>query len=73
MVNYVRSYKTDICKKSVINRETKLYSKMPGYIKEMDNYKALKKVFELFLLYHAFFSVKELVSLWFMSNLSFNF
>jgi len=27
---------------------------MPGYIKEMDNYKALKKQWKSFVLYHAF-------------------
>ena len=36
---------------------------MPGYIKEMDNYKALKKELKSFLLYHAFHSVEEFVSL----------
>jgi len=42
---------------------TKLYNKMPGYIKEMDNCKALKKELKSFLLYHAFYSVEEFVSL----------
>jgi len=45
-LDHVHSYKTDIYKKNVINMGTKLYeyNKIPGYIKEMDNYKALKKV-----------------------------
>jgi len=33
---------------------TKLYNKIPGYIKEMDNSKAFKKELKSFLLYHAF-------------------
>jgi len=37
---HVQSYKTDLCNKSVINMGTKPYSKVSGYIKEMDNYKA---------------------------------
>jgi len=37
---HVQSYKTDLYNKSVINMGTKLYSKMSGYIKEMDNYNA---------------------------------
>jgi hypothetical protein len=40
---HVHSYKTDINKKTVINMGTKLYNKIPGYIKEMDNCKAFKK------------------------------
>jgi len=60
---HVQSCKTDLSQKSVINMETKLYNKMPGYIKEMDNYKALKKELKSFLLYHAFYSVEEFVSL----------
>jgi len=33
---------------------TKLYSKMSGYIKEMDNYKAFLKELKSILLYHDF-------------------
>ena len=58
-----KSYKTDIYKKSVINMGTKFYDKMLGYIKEMDNYKAIKKELQSFLLCHAFYSVEESVSL----------
>jgi nicotinic acid phosphoribosyltransferase len=39
----VRSYNTDIYKKTVMNMGTKLYNKMPCYIQEMDNYKAFKR------------------------------
>jgi hypothetical protein len=55
------SHKTDIYKKSVINMGTKLYNKLSGYIKEMDNYKSFKKELQSFLLYHAFCSVEESV------------
>jgi hypothetical protein len=37
---------------------TELYNKIPGYIKEMDNYKAFKKV-EII----SFYGVEEFVSL----------
>jgi hypothetical protein len=40
----IQSYKTDMYKNSVINMGTKVYNKVPGYIKEIDNYKAFKKV-----------------------------
>ena len=42
---------------------TKLYNKMPGYIKEMGNYKTFKKELKSFLLYDSFYSVEEFVSL----------
>jgi hypothetical protein len=42
---------------------TKVYNKLPGYIKEIYNYKAFKKVFKLFLLLHTFYSIGEFVSL----------
>jgi hypothetical protein len=35
--------------------ETKVYSKLPGYIKEIDSYKAFKKELKLFLLLHTFY------------------
>jgi hypothetical protein len=34
------SHKTDTYKKNVIHMATKLYNKMPGYVKETDNYMA---------------------------------
>ena len=60
---HVQSYKTKVYNKSVINMGTKFYNNMPGYTKEMDNYKAFKKELKSFLLYHAFYSVEEYVSL----------
>ena len=59
----MRSYKTDIYKKSEINMGTKVYDKLPGYIKEIDSYKAFKKELKLFLLLHTFYLVEEFVSL----------
>jgi hypothetical protein len=53
----------NIYKKNVINMGTKVYNKLPGYIKEIDSYKAFKKELKLFLLLHTFYSVEEYVSL----------
>jgi hypothetical protein len=52
-LDHVHSYKTDIYKKNATNMGTKLYNKMPGYIKEMDNCKALNKV-EIISFIHCF-------------------
>jgi hypothetical protein len=60
---HILSYKTDIYKKNVINMGTKVYNKLPGYIKEIESYKAFKKELKLFLLLHTFYSVEEFVSL----------
>jgi len=37
---HIQSYKTDIYKKSVINMGTKVYNKLPDYIKGIDSYRA---------------------------------
>jgi len=60
---HIQSYKTDIYKKNVINMGTKVYNKLPGYIKDIDSYKAFKKESKLILLLHTFYSVEEFVSL----------
>jgi len=60
---HIQSYKTDIYKKSVINMWTKVHNKLPGYIKEIDSYKAFKKVLKLFLLLQTFYSMEESASL----------
>ena len=36
---------------------------MPGYIKDMDNYKAFQKQLKSILLCHAFYSMEESLSL----------
>jgi len=38
---------------------TKVYNNLPGFIKELDNY---KKELKLFLLLHTFYSVEEFVA-----------
>jgi hypothetical protein len=53
---------TDLYKGSVINMGTKLYNKLPGYIKEIDSFKTFKKELKLLLL-HSFYSVEEFVAL----------
>ena len=60
---HIQSYKTDIYKKSLISMGTKVYNKLPGFIKEIDSRKAFKKELKLFLLLHTFYSVEEFVSL----------
>jgi hypothetical protein len=42
---------------------TKLFNKLPGYIKEKGSYKTFKKELKSFLLLHIFYSVEEFVSL----------
>jgi len=62
---------------SVIIMRTKLYNKLPGYIKEIDSYKTFKKELKSLLLLHSFYSVEEFVALQLcnfissVSNLSF--
>jgi len=41
---------------------TKLYDKLPGYIKETDSYKTFKKELKSLLLLHSFHSVEESVA-----------
>jgi hypothetical protein len=54
--------KTEIYKKSVINMGTKIYNKLPRFLKEIDDYRAFRKKLKLFLLLHSFYSVEEFVS-----------
>jgi len=61
---HIQSYNTDLYMRSVINMETKLYNKLPEYIKEIDSYKTFKKELKsLLLLLHSFYSVEEFVAL----------
>jgi hypothetical protein len=60
---HIQSYNTDLYKRSVINMGTKLYNKLPGYIKEIDSYKTFKKKLKSLLLLHSFYSVEEFVAL----------
>jgi hypothetical protein len=42
---------------------TKLYNKLPGYIKEIESYKTFKKELQPFLLLHTFYPIEEFVAL----------
>jgi hypothetical protein len=60
---HVRRYKTKINKTSVITIGTKIYNKLAGFIKEIDNYNAFKEELKQFLLLlHTFYSVEGFVS-----------
>jgi len=59
---HIQPYNIKIYKKC--NKHgTKVYNKLPGYIKEIDSYKAFKKELKSFVLLHTFYSVEEFVSL----------
>jgi hypothetical protein len=53
---------TDIFKKCVNNLGTKLYNKLPNYIKNLENLKSFKKQLKIFLLQQTFYSVDEYLS-----------
>jgi hypothetical protein len=61
MDNHVQSSRTDKNEKSVISMGTKLYNKLPSYIKGLDNYRAFKREFKSFILCHAFYLVNEFI------------
>jgi hypothetical protein len=67
---HIQSHNTDLYKRSVINMGTKLYNKLPGYIKEIDSCKTFKKELKSLLLLHSFYSVKEFVALWLCNLIS---
>jgi hypothetical protein len=50
----------EVHKTNLINMGTRLYNNLPGFIKEIDDCKALKKELKLFLLHHFFYSLKNL-------------
>jgi hypothetical protein len=54
--------RTDIFKKNVINLGTKLYNKLPNYLKNLENLKPFKKQLKAFLLQQTFYSVDEYLS-----------
>jgi len=41
---------------------TKVYNNLPGFIKEIDDYKAFKKELKLFVLCRSFYSLEEFLS-----------
>ena len=59
---HVKLHNSEVYKKSVINMGTKVYNNLPGFIKDIDNYKAFKKQLKLFFLLHSFYSIEESVS-----------
>jgi hypothetical protein len=58
---HIQSYNTDFYKRSVINMGTKLYNKLPRYMKEIDSYKTFKKKLKSFFLLQSFYSVEEFI------------
>jgi len=56
---HVKLHKTEVCKNSVISMCIKVYNNLPGFMKEIDDYKAFKKELKLFLLHHSFYSFAE--------------
>ena len=54
--------RNDIFKKSVINLGTKLYNKLPNYLKNLENLKPFKKHLKAFLLQRTFYSMQEYLS-----------
>ena len=54
--------RTNILKKSVNNFGTKLYNKLPNYLKNKENLKLFKKQLKSFLLQQTFYSVDEYLS-----------
>jgi hypothetical protein len=57
-----RFCRTDIFFLSVTNFGTKLYNKLPNYIKNLENLKPFKKQLKAFLLQQNFYSVDEYLS-----------
>jgi hypothetical protein len=60
---HIQSYKADLYKRSVVNMGSKLYNKLPYYIKKTDSYKTFRKELKSVLLLHTFYSVEEFVAL----------
>jgi hypothetical protein len=54
--------RTNIFKKRVNNLGTKLYNKLPNYLKNLENSKLFKKQLKAFLLQQTFYSVNEYLS-----------
>ena len=59
---HIQACSTGLYKRRVMNMGTKLYNKLPRYIKEIDSYKSFKKELKSFLLLHSFYSVEEFVA-----------
>jgi len=53
-ISMLNCKKLEIYKKSVINLGTKVYNNLPGFIKDIDDYRAFKKELKLFHLLQTF-------------------
>jgi len=60
---HIQSYNTDLYKRSVVNMGSKVYNKLPNYLKETESYKIFRKELKSFLLQHVFYSEEEFVAL----------
>jgi hypothetical protein len=60
---HIQSYKTDLYNRSVVNMGSKLYNKLPDYMKEIESYKTFRKELKSFLPQHTFYSVGQFVAL----------
>ena len=56
---HVKMKNMETYKKSVINIGTKIYNKLPGFLKEIDDNRVFRKKLKSFLLLHSFYSVEE--------------
>ena len=56
---HVKSCNTEMGKKSVIRMGTKIYNKLPGFIKKVEKYDNFKRELKTFLHVHSFYSIEE--------------
>jgi hypothetical protein len=54
--------KTEIYRMSVINMGMKVYNKLPGFLKEIEDNRVFRKKLKLFLLLQSFYSAEEFIS-----------
>ena len=59
---HVKTQKTELYKKSVINMGTRVYNNLPKSLKEINDYKVFKTELKIFLLFQSFYSVEEFIS-----------
>jgi len=59
---HIKTQKTELYKKSIINMGTSVYNNLPKSLKEINDYKVFKKELKIFLLFQSFYSVEEFIS-----------
>jgi hypothetical protein len=59
---HIKAHRTNLYKYSTINMGSKMYNKLPDYLKEIDSYKVFKRKLKSFLLAYTFYSVEEFFS-----------